>query len=124
MNNILIIDDEKDFCIGLKQCLESLGIYKVSYRTEPERVEYSLEYEDADVILVDLRMDDRSGEELILSLRGNDEKPVKRFIAVSGITAVETQIPINPPVPLLPKPVNISRLHELIQETLTQPSVA
>jgi len=70
---ILIIDDEKDFGYLVKEVLEITGRYNVIIATSGEEgIQATTKYKP-DLILLDLKMPDIDGVEVLKYLRTNDE---------------------------------------------------
>ncbi len=81
---ILIVDDEKDFCDLLKENLESLGQFQVSYEIDPQRVEAAIEASRPDIILLDNVMPTRKGSEIVRELKKQEDLKRIPIIMVSG----------------------------------------
>ncbi len=64
MPNILVIDDEPDFCDVVKTFLEAKG-HKVSVAFEAEKGLASIQRTRPDVVLLDIKMPDVNGLELL-----------------------------------------------------------
>ena len=84
---VLIIDDEKDFGLFLKMNMESTGRYKVFLATTgPEGIKLT-HRKKPNVIVLDIRMPDMDGFEVLDQIKGN----TKSFtIPVIMLTALDT----------------------------------
>ncbi|OQX29201.1 MAG: hypothetical protein B0D92_05010 [Spirochaeta sp. LUC14_002_19_P3] len=83
---ILIIDDEKEFAASLAEYLESFQ-FQLSILTEPENWHTVLRGAVYDLILLDIRMPNMTGIDLLTAIRGaNWNTPV---IMISGQASVE-----------------------------------
>ena len=64
MASILIIDDELDYCLVVSRYLESSG-YRVAVASDADQIPASLEKEHPDLVLMDVRMPNVSGLQLL-----------------------------------------------------------
>jgi DNA-binding response OmpR family regulator len=72
-NKILLIDDESDITISLKQGLEDEG-FKVDAFTDPQEALTGFKAGVYDLALIDIRMPEMNGFELYRKLRTIDDK--------------------------------------------------
>jgi two-component system response regulator YesN len=83
--NILIVDDEELICKGLKSMIERSSldeVGKVSYTTEPAKVQNMLEELNTNIIITDVRMPEVSGLDLIKNISRSNLNI--KFIVLSG----------------------------------------
>ncbi len=109
MNRVLIVDDELEYCLSMKDLFEESG-YFCSHSTEPESVIGLLTSGDIDIILLDLKMPGISGIDLLKRIRIYDSRiPV---IIVSGHIDIETTVQAMQigAMNVLKKPVRFSRM--------------
>jgi len=81
INNILLVDDEVGFCLGLGKLLENNG-YKVDYAFDGKEAKQKLSSTSFDLVITDIVMPHEDGLGLILSVREQIDPP--RIIAISG----------------------------------------
>ena len=85
-SRILIVDDEQEFASSLAEYLNSFE-YDTSILTDPTKATAVLARSSFDLILLDIRMPQQSGLELLQQIRaGNEDIPV---IMLSGYASVE-----------------------------------
>lgn len=83
MSNILIIDDDEDFCEALKVSISLLlDGEQVSLCNESSQIFNLIESRSVDLIITDMVMPDVEGIEIITRLK--QEKPQLPIIAMSG----------------------------------------
>lgn len=81
---LLIVDDEEDFCVLLKESLEELGNYEVDFTTDPKQVEVKIAAARPDLIFLDNVMPGRKGSEIVESLRKDPETRDIPLVMISG----------------------------------------
>jgi len=79
--SILIVDDDPMFCKTIKDILKSRG-YKVETEIDPENVLNVMEREYKLVVLLDLKLGNRDGTDVLKSIR--TKYPAKPVILVTG----------------------------------------
>lgn len=85
---ILIVDDEEDFCHGLKHALEAKGDFQVLAAADGRSGIRLAESEKPDLILLDIVMPDMSGTEVEEALM---ESSRTRSIPVIFVTAIVSE---------------------------------
>lgn len=86
--NILIVDDEALIRHGLRSLLEKEPFVSTIHEaSDAEEFNYHLSRNKIDIILLDIRLRDTTGVELLDSLKKYDQQP--RTIAVTGMEGVE-----------------------------------
>jgi len=86
---ILVVDDEKEMCISLSEILSSNG-YRALYTVDPSQVPVLLSGDGIDLIIMDVRMPNISGIDLLKSIKEkNNRIPI---IVISGYTSVESAV--------------------------------
>ena len=85
MKKILIIDDEEDLCLFVKQNLEISGRYAVTFKTSGKDGLESVAGDRPDLILLDLIMPKMGGFEVLKKLRASE---ATKQIPVVILTAV------------------------------------
>ena len=81
-HKIIIIDDDKDMCETLKDVLMSSGEYDVSCSYDPVKALDTIEHEDPSLIIVDYKMPEMNGIEVIQHV-----KELQKNTAILMLTA-------------------------------------
>jgi CheY-like chemotaxis protein len=81
---ILIIDDERDFCLFLKENLEETGEFVVLTCQEPLQAEEAIGREKPDLILLDNVMPKKEGSQIVQELRKNPDCRTIPIVMISG----------------------------------------
>jgi CheY-like chemotaxis protein len=81
---LLVVDDEEDFCLLLKDAMEEIGGYKVDYTTDPFQAEAKIAALRPDLILLDNVMPKRSGDEVAKAIKTNAGTKDIPIVMVSG----------------------------------------
>lgn len=115
--NILIVDDDSDFLRTLKDVLTLRG-YRVKTESEPDNVLERLEKDSSFVVLLDLKLGDVNGVDVLARIR--EEYPDKPVIMVTGYrqemgATVEKGLKIGA-YTCLYKPLEIDALIGLLEE--------
>lgn len=85
LRKILVIDDEEDLCLIIKENLENTGAFIVVTATNPSDAEKICESENPNVILLDIVMPERNGTEIIKSLKNNPSFQKIPIVVMSGL---------------------------------------
>lgn len=87
---ILIVDDDRDIALSLKEAVEDLGdVASVGY-TGSQAVAMALSNEP-DVVLLDLSLPDMTGLQVAEALRGIDGARPLKIIAVTGFADADAK---------------------------------
>ncbi|MBN1945725.1 MAG: sigma-54-dependent Fis family transcriptional regulator [Bradymonadales bacterium] len=86
---ILTIDDEKSVCIACKKILEDAE-FQVDYTLSPQEGIEKVIQGDYDVVLLDLRMPEMNGIEVLETIKQN--KPDVRVVIITGYATIQTSI--------------------------------
>ncbi len=89
MDNILVVDDEKNYLLVLRQLLENSG-YRVFCAANPNAALKVLEQEQIDLVLSDLKMPQMSGLDFMRRVR--EEIAPLPFIIITAFATVTTAI--------------------------------
>lgn len=119
---ILVVDDEQDTCANLQDILTDLG-YQVDVAYDGQSALKLVEQHPYDVALLDLKMPGMDGLELyrrIKKLRAGTVAIIVTAYATSDIAQDARQASA---FEILPKPVDLPRLLELVDQVLEQPLV-
>jgi len=87
--NILIVDDEEEICISLSRLLELRG-YRCRYCTSSTEVQEEIHHNPTDLILMDIRMPDISGIDLLKIIRKSH--PSLPIAIISGHASVDEAV--------------------------------
>lgn len=122
MRKILMIDDERDICLLIKQNLELSGSYKVTVATNGKDGIAAAAREKPDLILLDIIMPGMSGFEVLEKLKS---RPETTAIPVVMLTAVGTEEAKEKAASLynedyIVKPVRTETLKSKIEEVLSR----
>jgi CheY-like chemotaxis protein len=115
--NILLIDDEEDIALLIKEGLEIYGNYNVDTYTNPSKALDHLEPEKYDIILIDIVMPNISGMELYsLIQRKNRRAKICLFSAADyPQDDIKKMFPSeNQDILFIQKPIKIKDLSNVI----------
>ena len=119
MAKILVIDDEDALTEVLRHCLGAEG-YEVVVCGDSTRAEAVARAERPDLALIDYQMPRKTGVELLSDLRAREETRLLPVLFISGTDAVRfaNQIPPEPRVRFLLKPMDLAVLLTMVREML------
>jgi len=114
-HTVLIVDDELEVCISLQEIIESYG-YRVLFCTDPQEVVELLRADQIDLILLDIRMPNIGGVDLLRELKR--EYSCIPVIVISGHATVENAVKVMRfgALNLYTKPIRSSVLIEEINQ--------
>ena len=122
--SILVVDDEVDIGLLLKQFLHGLGINAVSFTSSLLAFEHlKNSHKNYSLIITDLRMPGMSGIDLSIKIRKEINSSIKIFL----ITAFDISDLKNQPnfklaniENIIQKPIKLSHLKKIINQTFQQ----
>jgi len=120
MKKILMVDDERDICLLIKQNLELRGDYKVIIANSGRDGISAARHEKPDLILLDIIMPGVSGFDVLRELKAKDETcsiPVIMLTAVGTEEAKEKAMSLYNEDYLV-KPVRTDVLKQKIEDVL------
>lgn len=119
MARILIVDDEETLADMLAQSLKDEG-HHVEICLDPARAEAMSRASDHDLALIDYQMPGMTGVEVLAALRAAERTRQLPVLLISGTEAVRfaNQIPPDPRVRFLLKPVELGVLRTMVAEML------
>lgn len=82
---ILVIDDDEDLCLLIKDDLEETGKFVVITLTSPINAENVCKKEDPDLILLDIVMPERKGSDVAVALKADPLTQNIPIIIMSGL---------------------------------------
>jgi signal transduction histidine kinase/ActR/RegA family two-component response regulator len=115
---VLVVDDHRDTCIGMKMMLERRG-YQITLAHSADQAVEKAGQETFDLLISDIGLPDRSGYELMQELRASKGL---RGIALSGF-GMEDDVKRAHEAGFskhLTKPINFERLEEAIRNLLAE----
>ena len=120
---ILVVDDEPDVTYTLKATLEATGFFDIYPFNEPNLALSNFRPNTYDLAILDIRMPQMNGFELLHEIRKIDENLKVCFLtAVSELTEYETAIKkIYPPLDgncIIKKPIDNMELAKQIKRIL------
>lgn len=120
--NLLIVDDEKNIREGLGKALEMEG-YNVFLAENGREGLETIQKNDMDLVIADLKMPELSGEELLK--RVSSSYPTLPVIILTGHGTIESAVDAmrNGAYDFLTKPVNLDRLSILVNRALSNRSL-
>lgn len=119
MATIVVVEDDQDIQALLRDLLVEEGHTVVSCM--PSGAHACIEQRRPDVVLLDLMMPVRSGEQIFRDLRGDARTAAIPIIIISATVRVATTARALRPEAVLPKPFSINDLLVVLQEVLTNP---
>jgi DNA-binding NtrC family response regulator len=116
--NVLIVDDEKNIRAGLGRALELDG-YRTLLAGDGQEALDTMQEEEVDLVIADLKMPRISGEELLR--RVVDQYPTVPVIILTGHGTIETAVQAmrDGAYDFLTKPVSLERLSLLAKRALS-----
>jgi CheY-like chemotaxis protein len=120
---ILVVDDERDICENLRDILGDLGHDVSMAHDGPSALDLTAKSPPFDVALIDLKMPGMDGLTLYAELKRRWPSLVAMLVtAHSGMDTPERAARAGA-WRVLPKPVDLPRLHALLEEAIGQPLV-
>ena len=112
----LLVEDEREQRDMLANLLEMRGCTVDTAESGQEALDRLASGDLPDLVLLDMRLGDIDGVEVIRRLRSNAETENLRIIAISGLSSAEVESvqPIESVEQWLPKPLNMDLLVEFI----------
>jgi DNA-binding response OmpR family regulator/nucleotide-binding universal stress UspA family protein len=119
---VLVVDDEKNVRLILRQALEDLGLDVETAADGPEALE-KIDDTDYDLILLDLRMPGPDGLEVLQQTR--QQAPDLPVVIVTAHGTVENAVQAmrRGAVDVLLKPISLDSLRDLVDRVLQRPAV-
>jgi signal transduction histidine kinase/CheY-like chemotaxis protein len=116
LRRVLVVDDHRDTCTGMKMMLERRG-YEITVAHSAEQAVEKAHERDFDLLISDIGLPDRSGYDLMRELRESKSLP---GIALSGFGSEHDVSKARAAgfAEHLTKPINFEQLEEAIQSLL------
>ena len=115
--NILVIEDNKEMCWELENIFENEG-YNVWTVTTGEEALKKIEENDIDLIVMDYKLPDMSGERILKFLQAADVKINMIVISAYGTSQMKRKILALGAAIFIDKPFKISELTKIAQALL------
>ena len=115
---ILIIDDEVDLTFTFKVGLEDTGLFTVDTLNDPQDMLFNFTPSMYDLLLIDMRMPQMSGYELIKEIRKIDAKTKVIFLTASPFEVLQEVFPTFDKNYYILKPVEIAELIKRINDII------
>lgn len=114
--DILVVDDEQVICSGCSLILSGQGHSVETLMTCEEGIE-ALQHKQYDLILLDLKLPDRDGFELLKTV---DSNTIGRIVVMSGFSTVQNAINSMKlgAVDFLPKPFTEDELLKVVKNVV------
>ena len=122
IHRILIVDDEQDTCANLSDILTDLG-YLVDTANDGFAALELVRKNDYDIALLDLRMPGMDGVELYRRIREVSAGTVAIVVTAYASSDTAKSARTAGAWQILPKPVNIGKLLNLVSEALDTPLI-
>ena len=121
--HVVIVDDEPNIGLSLRLILEGEG-YRVSICDSAARFRAMRTAGRADLYLLDVRLPDGNGIELLRSIRQNDDSTPAVMISGHGTIRDAVQATQNGAFDFLEKPIGLQKLLGTVAKALADKDVA
>jgi len=123
MPKLLIIDDENDFRETITKRFEMRGYDVISFESGKEIEKILSKHKDIDVCILDLKMPEVSGEEVLQRIKA--ARPATQVIILTGHGSTESAVDLTKldAFTYLQKPVDIEKLVKMVEEARTKHSL-
>lgn len=91
MPNILVVDDEREVCDFLVNLLSDEG-FDAEASTSPREIKTKIQQYGADLLLLDYRMPDQSGSDVVRELRSDENFKSLPIIILTGLDGEEEKV--------------------------------
>lgn len=118
-SRIMLIDDEKEMEVFLRDSLQGEEYELVQFTTGREAVEY-LQKNKVHLILLDVQLPDMNGIEILEKIRAND--PVTKIVVVTAFATVEMAVQAMKvgADDFLCKPITLENVREVVLKQLKE----
>lgn len=120
---VLVVDDEKNVRLTLRQALEDLGL-TVEIATDGTEALARLNETDYDLMLLDLRMPGLSGMETLEHVRRQHPDLPVVIVTAHGTVKNAVQAMRRGAVDVLLKPISLDALRTLVDQVIREPSAS
>lgn len=91
MPSILVVDDERDVCDFLVNLLSDEG-FEAEASTSPREIKMKIQQFGADLLLLDYRMPDQSGSDVVKELRADENFKQLPIIILTGLDGEKEKV--------------------------------
>ncbi len=91
MTSILVVDDERDVCDFLVNLLSDEG-FEAEASTSPREIKMKIQQLGANLLLLDYRMPDQSGSDVVRELRADEKFKNLPIIILTGLDGEEEKV--------------------------------
>ncbi|MGD9157360.1 MAG: response regulator [Desulfobacteraceae bacterium] len=121
LNNILIVDDEINVCMGCQRIFDEQG-FKSNYALSGMEGLKKAESEDFNLVITDMKMPDISGLEMIKRLK--QMKPDVAVVMITGYASVQSAVEAMKygAVDYIPKPFRPDEILTVVHEAIKRNS--
>lgn len=117
MARVLLVEDLVELCVALSKLISRSG-FEVRCVTNVADAQTAAEEEHFELAVVDARLGEDSGVELVRSLA--EKYPKMQFLVMSGYSQEHLRMKSSKRMNFLPKPFAPSRLIDFIREILDE----
>lgn len=122
MNKILIVDDEKAICDSITFALED--DYEVLSTQQPDKVKEILESNNIDVVLLDLKIGNVNGIDVLREIKAIDDEVQVIIITAFGSIKSSVQAIKEGASHYITKPIDIEELFAFIKKSLEHKKIS
>lgn len=119
---ILIVDDEKNIRIALKQCFKGEN-YKVEMANDGEEAIEKLRSDKYDLILMDYQMPNKNGLEVLEDIRKNNIETRVIIMTAYGTVDIAVDSMKLGAVDFLSKPFTIAKVKDVVRESIKKDAI-
>lgn len=119
---ILIVDDEKNIRIALKQCFKGEN-YKVEMANDGEEAIEKLKNDRYDLILMDYQMPNKNGLEVLEDIRKNNIETRVIIMTAYGTVDIAVDSMKLGAVDFISKPFTIAKVKDVVRESLKKDAI-
>lgn len=119
---ILIIDDEKNIRIALKQCFKGEN-YKVEMANDGEEAIEKLKNDRYDLILMDYQMPNKNGLEVLEDIRKNNIETRVIIMTAYGTVDIAVDSMKLGAVDFISKPFTIAKVKDVVGESIKKDAI-
>ena len=119
---ILIVDDEKNIRIALKQCFKGEN-YKVEMANDGEEAIEKLRNDKYDLILMDYQMPNKNGLEVLEDIRKNNIETRVIIMTAYGTVDIAVDSMKLGAVDFISKPFTIAKVKDVVRESLKKDAI-
>ncbi|MBU3137538.1 response regulator [Clostridium gasigenes] len=119
---ILIVDDEKNIRIALKQCFKGEN-YKVEMANDGKEAIEKLKNDRYDLILMDYQMPNKNGLEVLEDIRKNNIETRVIIMTAYGTVDIAVDSMKLGAVDFISKPFTIAKVKDVVRESLKKDAI-